>query len=176
VEGRDARRRSVSVSLAFARAEAEAFLYREARLLDERRFADWLALFADDAHYLVPIEDGDDPLEPMLVNDDRARMSERVYRIEHARSYAQAPPSETVRLISNVEVDAPSADQILVRANVLITEIRAGDDGQPGLGEQRWLSARCRYRLEADAPYRIREKRVVLLNRRAPIYNLTMLL
>ena len=29
----------------------EQFLYREARLLDDRRFHDWLRLFTDDVHY-----------------------------------------------------------------------------------------------------------------------------
>ena len=35
------------------RQEGEDYLYREARLLDERRFEEWLALFTDDARYVV---------------------------------------------------------------------------------------------------------------------------
>ena len=35
----------------------ERFLFHEARLLDERRFDDWLALFAPDGWYWVPLED-----------------------------------------------------------------------------------------------------------------------
>ena len=31
--------------------EVEQFLYREARLLDERRFHDWLQLLTDDIRY-----------------------------------------------------------------------------------------------------------------------------
>src|SRR6516225_5793935 len=31
--------------------EVEQFLYREARLLDERRFREWLELFTDDVRY-----------------------------------------------------------------------------------------------------------------------------
>jgi len=31
--------------------EVEQFLYREARLLDERRFHEWLELFTDDVRY-----------------------------------------------------------------------------------------------------------------------------
>jgi 3-phenylpropionate/cinnamic acid dioxygenase small subunit len=31
----------------------EQFLYREARLLDERRFRDWLELFTEDVHYWI---------------------------------------------------------------------------------------------------------------------------
>ena len=36
----------------------EAFLIHEARLLDDRRFQDWLGLFTDDGWYWVPIEPG----------------------------------------------------------------------------------------------------------------------
>lgn len=35
--------------------EVEQFLYHEARLLDERKFDDWLALLTDDVHYWMPI-------------------------------------------------------------------------------------------------------------------------
>ncbi|MCH7743411.1 MAG: hypothetical protein IIB71_12200 [Proteobacteria bacterium] len=35
--------------------EVEQFLYHEARLLDERKFEDWLALLTDDIHYWMPI-------------------------------------------------------------------------------------------------------------------------
>ena len=31
--------------------EVEQFLYREARLLDDRKFHDWLTLFTDDVRY-----------------------------------------------------------------------------------------------------------------------------
>ena len=34
--------------------EVEQFLYREARLLDERRFHEWLTLFTDDVRYWMP--------------------------------------------------------------------------------------------------------------------------
>jgi 3-phenylpropionate/cinnamic acid dioxygenase small subunit len=35
--------------------EVEQFLYREARLLDERRFHEWLELFTDDVRYWMPV-------------------------------------------------------------------------------------------------------------------------
>ena len=34
--------------------EVEQFLYREARLLDERRFREWLELLTDDVRYWMP--------------------------------------------------------------------------------------------------------------------------
>src|SRR5262249_7350220 len=35
--------------------EVEDFLYREAELLDERRYEEWLDLFTDDARYFMPM-------------------------------------------------------------------------------------------------------------------------
>ena len=40
------------------RDEVERFLYREARLLDERRFEEWMNLFAEDGYYWVPAAPG----------------------------------------------------------------------------------------------------------------------
>ncbi|MDH3643622.1 MAG: aromatic-ring-hydroxylating dioxygenase, partial [Gammaproteobacteria bacterium] len=39
----------------------EAFLYREARLMDENRYEEWLELFAEECEYWIPSnhEDGD---------------------------------------------------------------------------------------------------------------------
>ena len=37
--------------------EVKEFLISEARLLDERRWEEWLALFAKDGWYWVPIEE-----------------------------------------------------------------------------------------------------------------------
>lgn len=37
------------------KAAVERFLYDEAELLDARRFEEWLALFAEDATYEVPL-------------------------------------------------------------------------------------------------------------------------
>ena len=36
------------------RARLEEFVIHEARLLDERRFREWMELFADDGTYWVP--------------------------------------------------------------------------------------------------------------------------
>ena len=35
--------------------EIEEFLYREAELLDERRYEEWLDLFTEDTHYFMPM-------------------------------------------------------------------------------------------------------------------------
>src|SRR4051812_34884709 len=113
------------------RAEAETFLYREARLLDERRFQEWLDLFAAECLYWVPTGESDSPLEPSLIFDDRPRLEERVFRLLDTRAYAQRPPSRTQHNVSNVEVSEPDATgAVEVRCNALIVELREGDASQ----------------------------------------------
>src|SRR5215218_6213063 len=65
--------------------EVEQFLYREARLLDDRRFREWLTLFTDDISYRMIGRSNRYPksskaiaiLDPeRYVEDDRARDDE----------------------------------------------------------------------------------------------------
>src|SRR4051812_1093271 len=92
------------------RLAVEAFLYREARLIDEGHFDEWLTLFTEDAHYWCPSnrDDVDPEREVSIIYDDRVRLSDRVWRLQSGKAFAQQPPSRTCRLISNVEVlDGP---------------------------------------------------------------------
>ena len=61
------------------RPEIENFLYREARLLDTRKFEEWFDLFTDDAIYWVPA--GRDDIDPTrhvsIIHDDKAAMATR---------------------------------------------------------------------------------------------------
>src|SRR5262249_32508513 len=70
------------------------FIVHEARLLDERRFRDWMALFADDGTYWVPaVPNQPSPLDQAsLFYDDRDLMKTRVERLEHPRIHVQTPP------------------------------------------------------------------------------------
>jgi hypothetical protein len=86
--------------------EAERFLVAEARLLDERRFEEWEALFTDDAVYWVPMDPDRDPADTVsIIYDDRKRLHERVYRLTRTPVLDQNPPSRTVRFVANVEVE-----------------------------------------------------------------------
>src|SRR5579872_4642434 len=79
----------------------EQFLLHEARLLDEARFDDWLALFTPEAWYWVPIEpDQADRFETVsLINDDRRLLETRVRRLSSPRMYSQEPRSRTSRIV-----------------------------------------------------------------------------
>jgi benzoate/toluate 1,2-dioxygenase beta subunit len=109
-------------------AERETFrmlLEREARLLDQLRYEDWLKLYAAECVYWVPATPnaGDPRREVAVMFDDRRRLEDRVYRLRTGFAWSQAPASRTVRLITNVEVFATDSDAVrMVRSNFLITE------------------------------------------------------
>jgi benzoate/toluate 1,2-dioxygenase beta subunit len=100
-------------------------LEREARLLDQLRYEDWLAMLAAECIYWVPSTPnaGDPRREIAVMFDDRRRLEDRVYRLRTGFAWSQAPASRTVRLITNVEVFATErASARMVRSNFLITE------------------------------------------------------
>jgi 3-phenylpropionate/cinnamic acid dioxygenase small subunit len=114
------------------RAVFEAFLFEEARLLDTRRFRDWMALFAEDGTYWVPATaDQNSPFDQVsLFYDDRGLMKTRVERLEHPRIHIQTPPSRTAHLVGNVMIDEAddAKGRYVVSSTVIMVEYR--DDQQ----------------------------------------------
>ena len=161
--------------------EAEEFLYREARLMDTGQLEEWLQLFTPDGIYWAPIDEDADPLrEPSIIYDDSLQRSKRVYQLLQGSHYAQAPASRTLHFITNVEVDEPSHEgEALVRCNTIVFELRPGDhqELQAGLGRQRALAGHCQYRLRPEGDgWAIALKKVMLLDRDLPLYNLTFII
>lgn len=108
-----------------ARDELRRLLEREARLLDQLRYEDWLAMYASECIYWVPSTPnaGDPRREISVMFDDRRRLEDRVYRLRTGFAWSQAPASRTVRLITNVEVFAAASDSArMLRSNFLISE------------------------------------------------------
>jgi benzoate/toluate 1,2-dioxygenase beta subunit len=157
------------------RQEAEDFLYREARLLDERRFDEWLALFTQDAHYWIPCGQGEDPtLVTHLAHDDRRQLEDRVWQLQHSRHSAQNPPSMTSHLVSNVQVEPGPDGQPTINSVFVVRELRRV---QGGVGEERALGGHYCHTLRwEDGAWRICLKQAWLLSRDTPISNLTFLL
>jgi 3-phenylpropionate/cinnamic acid dioxygenase small subunit len=108
-----------------ARDEFRRLLEREARLLDQLRYDDWLAMYAAECIYWVPSTPsaGDPRREISVMFDDRRRLEDRVYRLRTGFAWSQAPASRTVRLIANVEAFATARDDArMLRSNFLISE------------------------------------------------------
>jgi benzoate/toluate 1,2-dioxygenase beta subunit len=143
---------------AATREQCRMLLHREARLLDQGRFEDWLALYAAQCIYWVPATPGGDPRREVAVAfDDRRRLEDRVYRLRTGHAWSQAPASRTVRMISNIEVFPASETGVMVRSNFLLTDWRAG--------ETRFWSGWCGHRLRHRAGrYEIEVRQVNLVD------------
>jgi ethylbenzene dioxygenase subunit beta len=146
---------------AFERARLEEFILQEARLLDERHFREWMALFADDGTYWVPaVPDQQSPFDQAsLFYDDRDLMRTRIERLEHPRIHVQTPPSRTAHLVGNVLIEAvdEAKGEVVVGSTVIMVEYR--DE------QQRVFAGRQHHRLRRDgASFRIVQKRVDLIN------------
>lgn len=140
--------------------EIELFLYREARLLDERRYEEWLELYTSDATYWVPLErDQKDPLETSsIMFDDRKLMEARVRQFGHPRRHAQTPASRTCHMIGHIEPQGPDErGRLKVRSNLIVVEFRAD--------RQFVYAGTCEHRLlRSGNSYQIAAKRVDLVN------------
>jgi 3-phenylpropionate/cinnamic acid dioxygenase small subunit len=145
-------------------ARCEQFLVHEARLLDDARFDEWLALFTADAWYWVPIEaEQKNPHETVsLIYDDRRLLETRVRRLASPRIYSQEPRSRTSRMVANVTIEEAEAAACTVRSKFLTLEYRR--EGQ------RMFGGTVFHRLvQTEEGVRIAWKRVNLVNCDAPI-------
>ena len=87
----------------------QAFLYREARLLDDKQWDEWLQLYAPDAQFWMPSWDDNDELvtDPqrdisLIYYPNRGGLEDRVFRIKTERSGATSlPEPRTSHNISN---------------------------------------------------------------------------
>jgi ethylbenzene dioxygenase beta subunit len=138
--------------------EVEAFMLREARLLDEQRYADWLELFAEDAVYWIPTRPNQaSPHDALsIIYEPKTLLAVRVERLSRGEMHVQSPPSRTVHHVSAIEVDGHEA-----RSALIVAEWRAG--------EARWFAARVTHKLRKEAKgLRIVLKRVDLIDGEAP--------
>jgi 3-phenylpropionate/cinnamic acid dioxygenase small subunit len=141
----------------------------EARLLDDGKFDDWLALFTAEAWYWVPSEpDQADPVETVsLIYDDRRLLETRVRRLASPRMYSQEPRSRTSRMIGNVSIEETGKGFATVRSKLIMIEYRRE--------QQRLFSATALHRLvQADGRIMIAWKRVDLVNCDAPLDGITI--
>lgn len=93
-------------------ADVIAFVTAEYRLLDAERYEDWLALFAADGRYWMPLRRGqtDRRLEASLFDEDRLLLQIRVERLAGARTFSQAPRSHGHHLIQTPVVERSQPD------------------------------------------------------------------
>ena len=159
--------------------EVEQFLYHEARLLDERRFREWLALLTDDIHYwmgartnrypkvskaiaiLDPERYSEEDLtqedELAILDETKETLSRRIARLETGMAWAEDPPSRTRHLLSNIEVEpGGTASELKVYANFLVYRSRAETEQDVYVGARRDVLR------NVDGAWKIARRRIIL--------------
>lgn len=136
------------------------FIHHEGRLCDLSRYADWEALWTDDAVYWVPRAEGHDPNTHVShIYDNRTRLATRVRQLATGYRYSQEPASPMRRLLSNVEVTRTD-DGYEVGSNFILTEIVA-----QSTHAMRVWAGRSTHRLRRiDGALKLASKKVVLVN------------
>jgi 3-phenylpropionate/cinnamic acid dioxygenase small subunit len=140
--------------------DVQAFVQAEARLLNQARYQDWLALFATDGRYWVPLG-GDAQSESdthnALADEDRLLLTLRVERLLAGRAHSQQPASRSAHVLQLPQVDVCNDHHAEVYTPFTYVESR---------GEQQiWLAGQWCHRLcREQGAWRIALKRVNLLN------------
>ena len=153
------------------RDDVVAFVYEEARLLDEGRFDEWLGLFAPHGHYWMPLEPGqtDPRLVTSLLYEDLFMLRLRVERLKGRRTFSQKPPSRGHHLLQHPLIDAfePESGSCAAVTAFHYVETR--------LDEQNLYAGWARHELEIiDGALRIALKRVDLVNCDAAFGNIQL--
>ncbi len=153
-----------------------AFVHREARLLDERRYEDWLEVWTGGPGdlYWVPAEDdvagGDEIIS--YIYDNTTRLRTRVKQLLTGERYSQVPTSSTARLVSNLEAytGPAAAGPVRVLTSFALHEYR--------LGRTHVWAGRCEYRLLGldTADPRMTAKKVLLVDRTGAVRSMAFLL
>lgn len=153
------------------RLELEDFYYREADLLDDRRFDEWLDLLCEDIAYRVPMtrnvhsshgqrEYLTDPLDVSWMDEGKLTLRQRVEQLQTGIHWAEEPVSRTTHLCTNLRVLGSGSDEngrwAEARINFLVyrNRLRSEEDFLVGKRVDRLH--------EADGGWRVHRRTVYL--------------
>ena len=112
-----------------AQHEVEQFLYKQADLLDSRKWEEWIDLFTPDGIYWMPPDasyktwDG----QPAIFAEDKNLMTVRMKRVLHPDAWSQRPLWETNHVVSNVSIQKQTKTDVTVRSRFHMMELRRDD-------------------------------------------------
>lgn len=149
------------------------FIYREARLLDEKRFDAWYELFTDDARYWMPLTRGqpDGRTHTSLFYEDKLLLKVRIERLRHPNAFSQQQPSFCQHVLQQpaLEESGTAADEVLMRTPFMYVESQL--DTQIVLAGVAYHHLTC-----IDGTLRIRMKKIELLNCDAALPSIQLLI
>lgn len=145
--------------------QVEQFLYRQAELLDGKRWNEFIALFTPDGVYWMPAAPEQTTGEgvPAIFHEDRDLMTVRARRIAHPRAWSQAPHWGTSHLVGNITIENEdrASGALTVRSRFHMLEFRRD--------ASRAFAGSYRHELvQAGDDFRIRLQRVDMVNGEGP--------
>jgi 3-phenylpropionate/cinnamic acid dioxygenase small subunit len=142
------------------------FVVREARLLDDKRYEEWLDLWTDDGIYWVPLtpEQSEGIHHNSHLYEDKLLRTLRVERLKSPRAYSQQPPSRALHVLQapTLESSDASAQRFVLRTPFHYSEAQ-GDEIQSFVGTA------FHHLVRDGSALRLRLKRVDLLNGEAAL-------
>ena len=149
------------------RQEVEDFLYREAELLDERRYEEWLDLFTEDTHYWMPMRRNvprDEPEREFTrhgtdvnwFDEGKDTLTRRVRQVMTGVHWAEEPPSRICHMVSNVQILSASPAEVGVKSRFLVYRNRMETETDFLVGKREDLLRRV------DGALRIARRKIIL--------------
>ena len=148
-------------------------MYHEARLIDEKRFAEWYDLFAEDGLYWMPLtrDQPDGRVHTSLFYEDRLLLKVRIERLKNPNSFSQAQPSWCQHVLQAPAVESrdDARNQYVVRTPFVYAESQG--DRQDIYAGVAW-----HHLAVLEGRLRMRVKKIDLLNRGAALPSLQLFL
>jgi 3-phenylpropionate/cinnamic acid dioxygenase small subunit len=121
------------------------FVYREARLIDEKRFDEWYDLYADDCRYWMPLMRGQPQgaAHTSLFDEDKLLLKLRIERLRNPKSYSQAHPSWCQHILQTPSIESRDLQMkiVVLRSPFVYLEYQA--DQQEVYAGVAWHHLRC---------------------------------
>ena len=146
--------------------EVERFYYDEAALLDAHRYDEWLALFAEDARYFMPIrrtrtqremdKQFTQPGEMAFFDDTKMLLAGRIEKLKGGRSWAEDPPSRTRHLITNIRIVKDDGRMLEVESNFHLYRTRLNSE------ETSWIGSRRDVLRRVGGSFQIADRKIFL--------------
>jgi 3-phenylpropionate/cinnamic acid dioxygenase small subunit len=146
--------------------ELMQFYIREAWLLDERKFEEWLDLFTDDVLYFMPRRknvrrrEADREVTALgdlaVVEDDKRYLQMRVARLESGMAWAEDPPSRTRHLVGNLVVEPRDSGEVEAKTAFLVYRSHLETDQQIFAGSREDVLRRV------DGAWKVARRTIVL--------------
>jgi 3-phenylpropionate/cinnamic acid dioxygenase small subunit len=146
--------------------ELMQFYIREAWLLDERKFQEWLGLFTEDVLYFmprrknVPRRESHREVTPLgdlaLIEDDKRYLEMRVARLETGMAWAEDPPSRTRHLVGNLVAEPLDSGDVQAKTAFLVYRSHLETDHQLLAGSREDVLRRV------DGAWKVAKRTIVL--------------